>query len=242
MTTEASTPAFEGMGQQALPFLKALGFHQSRDWFLENKALYESEVKTPLGDLIEHLSARMEAEGLPLRGSRKTSLYRVNRDVRFAKNKDPYNTHCSALLTRTGTKKDQGFAYVHMANERSFIATGFYAFEPAELAALRNAIIAQKTKMFKMLDGFEQQGLTLDFSESLKRNPRGFDKMDDERLEALIRLKHFTFVVELDNAVITTSALADMIIDLTHKTLPFLEFGWVAIDPVREEKARANAS
>lgn len=113
------------MGKKALPFLKALGFHQDRDWFKENKALYESDVKTPLGDLIEHVSARMEAEGLPLRGTRKTSLYRVNRDVRFSKNKDPYNTHASALLTRTGTKKDQGFAYVHMSNERSFVATGF---------------------------------------------------------------------------------------------------------------------
>lgn len=230
------------MGKKALPFLKALGFHQSRDWFHENKALYESEVKTPLGDLVEHVSARMEAEGLPLRGGRKTSLYRVNRDIRFAKEKHPYNTHASALLTRTGTKKDQGFAYVHMSNERSFIATGFYGLSSPELAAMRRAILDKTEQLQSMLARFESDSLALDFSESLKRNPRGFEKMDDEELQKLIRLKHFTFVRELKNSVLTKPALADAMIDLTHTTLPFLEFGWAAIDPVREEETLKNAT
>lgn len=230
------------MGKKALPFLKALGFHQSRDWFKENKALYESEVKLPLGDLIEHVSARMEAEGLPLRGTRKTSLYRVNRDVRFSKNKDPYNTHCSALLTRTGTKKDQGFAYVHMSNERSFIATGFYGLTSAELAAMRAAILDKAPKLQAMLADFKTDGLEFDFSESLKRNPRGFEKLDDEALQKLVRLKHHTFVREIDNKTITTPKIADVLITLTHTTMPFLEFGWAAIDPVREEEALKNAT
>ena len=242
----SDVPAFEGMGAKALPFLKALGFHQSREWFNENKDLYESEVKTPLGNLVEHLSARMEAEGLPLRGSRKTSLYRVNRDVRFAKEKHPYNTHASALLTRTGTKKDQGFCYVHMANERSFIATGFYGLESAELAALRHAILDKHTQLLAILDRLAEKGLNLDWSESLKRNPRGFEPavftvMEDERVQSLIRLKHFTFVCEMDNAVLTTPAIADAMIELTHQTLPFLEFGWAAIDPVREADALKHA-
>lgn len=230
------------MGKKALPFLKALGFHQDRDWFKENKALYESEVKVPLGDLVEHVSARMEAEGLPLRGTRKTSLYRVNRDVRFSKNKDPYNTHCSALLTRTGTKKDQGFAYVHMSNERSFIATGFYGMSSPELAAMRAAIVDKAPKMQAMLATFKADGLELDFSESLKRNPRGFEKLDDEELQKLVRLKHHTFVREIANKTITTPKIADELIALTHTTLPFLEFGWAAIDPVREEEALKNAT
>lgn len=235
-------PAFNGMGKKALPFLKALGFHQSRDWFHDNKALYQSEVKIPLGDLVEHVSARMQAEGLPLRGSRKTSLYRVNRDIRFAKEKHPYNTHASALLTRTGTKKDQGFAYVHMSNERSYIATGFYGLSSPELAAMRRAILDRSEHLLALLARLESEGLELDFSESLKRNPRGFEKLDQEDLQKLIRLKHFTFVQELNNTLLTKPAPADALIDLTHTTLPFLEFGWAAIDPVRKEEALKNAT
>ncbi len=59
---------FTGFGKQALPFLKALDFHQSREWFKENRALYESELETPRGDLVEALTAAFAANGIPLKG------------------------------------------------------------------------------------------------------------------------------------------------------------------------------
>ncbi len=43
---------FAGFGERAIPFLKALDFYQSRDWFHENKALFESELREPLGDAL----------------------------------------------------------------------------------------------------------------------------------------------------------------------------------------------
>ena len=48
---------FAGFGPNALPFLTALAFHQTREWFEANKATYESDLKTPMGDLVEDLSA-----------------------------------------------------------------------------------------------------------------------------------------------------------------------------------------
>ena len=47
---------FTGLGPQTLPFFKALGFHQTKAWFEENRAIYETQVKAPLGDLVEDLS------------------------------------------------------------------------------------------------------------------------------------------------------------------------------------------
>jgi uncharacterized protein (DUF2461 family) len=64
---------FNGFGKQALPFLKALDFHQDRDWFKANKALYESELETPRGDLVEALSEAFAAAGIGLKGDRKKS-------------------------------------------------------------------------------------------------------------------------------------------------------------------------
>ncbi|TIX83303.1 MAG: TIGR02453 family protein, partial [Mesorhizobium sp.] len=81
---------FNGFGQKAIPFLKALDFHQSREWFQENRDLYERELYEPFGDLVETLSERFAAAGLGLRGDRKKSLFRINRDVRFSKDKRPY--------------------------------------------------------------------------------------------------------------------------------------------------------
>ena len=118
--------AFQGFGPEALPFLKALGFHQSREWFHGHKAIYDRQIKDPLGDLVDALTVALHEAGLPLRGDRKASLFRINRDVRFSKDKHPYNTHASAVLTRTGTKQGNGLLYVHVSPEESFAAAGFY--------------------------------------------------------------------------------------------------------------------
>ncbi|MCR9123858.1 MAG: TIGR02453 family protein [Phyllobacteriaceae bacterium] len=229
--------AFSGFGDKALPFLKALGFHQDRDWFAENKALYETEVKGPLGDLVEAVSDRFEAEDVPLRGSRKTSLYRVYRDVRFSKNKDPYNTHASALMTRSGTKKDNGFVYVHIANERSFIASGFYGLDGPQLRAFRDLIVRESATMRGLVRDLEKKGFALDMSEALKRMPRGFDDVADDDVNGWLRLKHFTFIDEIDNEIVTTPKLADRMVRLGRLSVPFLDFGWRAIDPLRDEPA-----
>ena len=51
--------AFQGFGPQALPFFKALAFHQSKEWFEENRETYETAVKAPMGDLVEEVAARL---------------------------------------------------------------------------------------------------------------------------------------------------------------------------------------
>lgn len=233
-----SEPAeFKGFGNKALPFLKALGFHQDRDWFAGNKALYDSDVKDPLGDLVEAASARFAKAGIPLKGSRKTSLYRVYRDVRFSKNKDPYNTHASALLTRSGTKKDNGFVYVHISNEHSFIASGFYGLDGDQLRALRELIVREPDAMHTFVKDMARSGRTLSLEGALKRTPRGFDHVTDQQVIGWLRLKHMTFMEDIDNAMITTPALLDRITDLAKASVPFLDFGWRAIDPLRQEQA-----
>ena len=138
-----SETQFTGFGPQALPFLKALAFHQNRDWFLENKKLYESDVREPLIALVASASERLAEVDIPLRGERKTSLFRINRDIRFAKEKHPYNSHVSAVLTRTGTKIDPGGIYMHFEPGKSFLASGLW-FPPGPLLkALREQIVAR---------------------------------------------------------------------------------------------------
>src|SRR5271169_6646321 len=98
--------AFQGFGPKALPFLKALGFHQNKEWFEANRATYEDDLHTPVGELVEDLSAAFTKAKIPLRGDRKTSVFRIHRDVRFAKDKSPYKTNVGAVLTRGGGKND----------------------------------------------------------------------------------------------------------------------------------------
>ena len=96
---------FQGFGAQALPFFKALAFHQSKEWFEANRGTYESAVKAPMGDLVEETAAGLAKAMIPIKGDRKSSLFRIHRDLRFSRNKDPYKTNSGVALTRTGTKK-----------------------------------------------------------------------------------------------------------------------------------------
>ena len=133
--------SFQGFGSQALPFLKALGFHQTKEWFEANRATYESALKTPMGDLVEDLTAAFAKAKVPLKGDRKASLFRINRDVRFAKDKSPYKTNVGAVMTRGGAKNDTGLFYIHIALDGCFTAAGFYQPEPEQLARIRAAIV-----------------------------------------------------------------------------------------------------
>lgn len=230
----SQTAEFKGFTKETFPFLKAIGFYQNREWFHENKEIYERAVKTPMGDLVETVSARFEKAGVPIRGSRKTSLYRVNRDIRFSKNKDPYNTHGSLMMSRDGTKKENGFVYLHFSNERCFIASGFYALSGEEMRGFREMILREQEKFEKLVKALESKGYRFDLSETLKRNPRGFENVEDPKMQAFIRLKNYTFIEEVDQNDMLEPAFADRLVKLGKASVPFLEFGWRAIDPLRE--------
>jgi uncharacterized protein (TIGR02453 family) len=88
--------SFQGFGPKALPFFKALKFHQSREWFDGNRETYESAVKGPMGDLVEDVAERLRKAKIPIKGDRKSSSFRIHRDVRFSANKDPYKTHAGS--------------------------------------------------------------------------------------------------------------------------------------------------
>jgi len=231
----AETVEFKGFTSETFPFLKALGFYQNREWYHENKAIYERAVKQPMGDLVEDVSRRFEKAGIPVRGSRKTSLYRVNRDIRFSKNKDPYNTHGSAMMSRDGTKKENGFVYLHFSNERCFIASGFYALTGEEMRAFRQRIINQSAEFGKLVKAMDRKGYRYDLSETLKRNPRGFEALEDSQLQQWVRLKNHTFIEDVEQADMLKPEFADRLFKLGKASVPFLNFGWRAIDPLREE-------
>ncbi len=93
--------------------------------------------------LIDDLTAAFAARRIPLRGDGKRSIFRLNRDVRFSKDKSPYKTHAGAVMTRSGSKKDNGLLYIHIDPTGCFAAAGFYQPEARGLAALRKAMLAQ---------------------------------------------------------------------------------------------------
>ncbi len=220
---------FQGFGRDALPFFKALAFHQTKEWFEENRATYESAVKGPMGDLVEDVALLLAKAKIPIRGDRKASLFRIHRDARFSKNKDPYKTNSGLAMTRTGSKSDPGVLYFHLSPEECFFAAGFYRLEPPQLGKLREAA-ARAPKPYKaMLARLGKAELALSEEDALKRAPRGFDTVDDAAIVAAARQRHFITLRPVPETAIREPALADALCAFAHDALPLLEWGWDAL-------------
>jgi uncharacterized protein (TIGR02453 family) len=220
---------FQGFGLQAQPFFKGLAFHPTREWFEANRAIYERDVKNPMGDLIEDLAAALAKSGSPLRGDRKASLFRLNRDVRFAKDKSLYKIHQGAVMTRSGAKNDQGLLYIHVAGDECFAAAGFYHPEPAELLRLRRAIARAPNEWTRLLAGLAKKGLDLRDEGALQRLPRGFEAVDDPAIAAAVKRKSFVCIRPLDAARLSSPDLVKDLQIFAKDTSPLLEWGWAAL-------------
>jgi uncharacterized protein (TIGR02453 family) len=221
--------AFAGFGPKALPFFKALAFHQNREWFEANRDTYESAIRRPMGDLVEDVAERLLKAKIPIKGDRKSSLFRIHRDVRFAANKDPYKTSSGAVMTRSGAKSHPGLLYFHLSPEECFFAAGFHQPEPDQLARLR-AAVARSPKAFKAMTAkLKRAGLSLSAEDSLKRAPRGFEAIDDPKIAAAMRLKSMVCLRPASEASIASPELVDDFCAFARDALPLLKWGWEAL-------------
>ena len=222
--------AFNGFGPKALAFFEALKFHQSKAWFDENRALYETDVMEPMVALVDDLTAEFARRNMPLRGNGKRAIFRLNRDVRFSKDKSPYKTHCGAVLTRSGDKKDPGLLYIHIDPTGCFVAAGFYHPEPPMLAAFRKAMLAEPRDTEGLLARLEKAGLPLAEFGQLTRMPRGFEALKDGPLDGMVRMKSLVVQRDLPAGDIGGPGLADALVDFALGARPLRDFGWQAVD------------
>ena len=112
--------------------------NQTKAWFEANRDRYEAEVRSPALVTAEMVGAALAVHGLPLSGDAKRSMFRINRDVRFSKDKSPYKTHAGLVWMRPGFKKiSPGILYLHIADDGCFLAAGFYGLERPALDAIR---------------------------------------------------------------------------------------------------------
>jgi uncharacterized protein (TIGR02453 family) len=221
---------FKGFGPKALPFFKALKFHQTKAWFDENKPLYESDVLAPMVALLDDLTAAFARRKITLKADGKRSIFRIHRDVRFAKDKSPYKTHAGAVMTRSGGKMENGLVYIHIDPEGCFVAAGFHMPEAGDLAKLRKAI-ARDGKGFAAVEAALKKGeLALGTENQLSRIPRGFEALKDGPLDGVIRLKSFIVEEPLPAKLIASPKLVDAIADFAKRAEPLLKFGWKALE------------
>jgi uncharacterized protein (TIGR02453 family) len=225
----SSVVLFPGFSAAALRFLRDLAEHNDREWFRSRKAIYESELREPMHQLVAHTTSLLKKARLPLQADAKRSVFRIYRDTRFSPDKSPYKTHISAVFDRNLRKGGDGILYVHIQPRTSFAALAFYQPDPPNLNRLRESIVDKRTKFLQVLDHLESNNLQLSPDEdALKRIPRGFEEFAQADIAAF--LKHRSFVIRrvLPDSVVRSADLPTTLVDFTVAGLPFLKFGWEA--------------
>lgn len=225
-TAGQTAAGFAGFPPDTVKFLKALGFHQTREWFEENRALYVSAFKEPLALYVEAASAACKSAKLPVFGDPKKATFRLNRDVRFSKNKQPYKTNGGVVLTRTGAKGSPGIVYTHISPEGCFFAAGFYHPDPEQLIAFRDAIAKKPTAFLAMEKKLAAAQLQIVDRETLKRNPRDYSDIDP-RVEHAIRMKNFLARRAFPEALLQDGPkLCGAVSQFAREAMPLLKWGW----------------
>ena len=180
---------FAGFMDAEGKFFKALARKNDRAFFQARKAEFEAgwhePMKSLLADVRDAIDAAYRHSDLD-----DPKIFRIYRDVRFAKDKSPYKTHIGGVipLKRSGKKvTDLPMAlYFHVGHDEKFGAAGHYMMEAESLAGFRAAVLDPRRgkELDKILGALEKKGFSAETHNDLKRVPRGFDA-DHPRAEML---------------------------------------------------------
>ena len=206
-----------------LLFLLDLKSNNSREWFGANKPLYldlKENFEEFVSELITEFGDFENLDGVQV----KNCTYRINRDVRFTKNKDPYKTWFSASFSEGGRKSGFMDYYLHIEpNGKSFIGGGMYNPSPEQIAQFRQEIDYNAKGL---RDIIEQPLFVNTFGqaqgESLKNIPKGFDALHPDA--DLLKVKTMFFWHHFTDDEVTSNKFVHVVIQKAKILKPYLDF------------------
>jgi len=213
-------------------FLKELTRNNDRPWFMANKQRYIEEVRDPLlhfidqfGSPLAKISKHMVADPRPVGGS----LFRIYRDTRFSRDKQPYKTHAAMSFRHIGGRDVHGPGfYVHFEPGNVFMGAGMWHPEPEVLTKVRDAIVAHPKRWERVL---RSRGVTLDArhedDDRLKRPPRGYDP--EHRFVEDLKRKSFTASATCTEAQACAPDFIKRFTKVCEQKAPLMEFLTVSV-------------
>lgn len=179
-------------------FLKDLQKNNNRAWFEKHRTDYEN-TKADFILLVEQLITAIATFDKPIGNlEAKNCTFRINRDVRFSKNKDPYKNNIAAYFNKDGKKGIGAGYYLHIEPGKSFAAGGIWMPEPAVLARIRQEIDYSFKEWKKIITNksFKNNFAEGIKGESLTRPPKGYHEdnpaMDFLKKKSFIASRSFS--------------------------------------------------
>ena len=215
---------------EVLTFLSDLKENNNKEWFDANRKRYDAAKANFLllvGDLISRISTFDKAlTGL----ESKSCVFRINRDVRFSANKDPYKTAMGAYFTKGGKNSFNAGYYLHLEpGDKTFVAGGMWMPEAPKLKAIRQEIVYNSKAFHDIIENpaFLKHFKNLE-GEKLKTAPKDYPK-DHPEIELL---KHKSFIVsaKMKEADVTKAGFSEQVATLFSAIKPLNDFLNTAVE------------
>ncbi len=229
-TAPPSQPYFS---KETFRFLRTLQRNNRRDWFEAHKAEWLTHARDPMLRFIADFALRIGklsphflADPRPVGGS----MFRIYRDVRFAKDKSPYKTHVAAHFPHVESEDVHcpGF-YLHLEPGEVFFAAGIWHPDAQALAKIRTTIVRDPAAWLRVAGERPLAKAELRTSgESLKRPPRGFD-VEHACIEDLKR-KDFCVVSTADEAAACAPDFLDWFTGRCRAATPYVQWLCASLD------------
>lgn len=198
-------------------FLSKIEQNNNREWFNENKPAF-LEINNMAKDYFKEIyNALQEKDSLE-----KIQYYRIYKDVRFSKDKTPYNKHLSVSFARTKPFLRGGY-YFRIENDASYVGGGFWEPNKEDLLRIRKELVLDASEFRKIINqpSFKKNFGTLQ-GEELKTAPRNFDKNHPDI--DLIRKKQFLVGRQFSNKEVLSPNFKEEVLATFEAMRPFFDY------------------
>lgn len=209
-----------------LSFLKALKKNNNKVWFDAHRSAY-LEAKKDFENFVSELikdSSHIDADLTDLQI--KDCVFRINRDIRFSKNKTPYKTNLAASLDKGGKKSIFAGYYFHLEPGKSFIAGGIWMPMGPELKKIRQEIDYCFEEFREIVNNkkFKAEFGELEATDDLKLSnlPRGYEKGNPA--SEYLKLKSWIVSKPIADEALTKPSLPKQTVKMFEVLTPLIKF------------------
>ncbi len=210
-----------------LQFFKQLAKNNHKEWFDANRKKYEASKADFIVSLQEILSGFAKTDAAISALTPKDCLFRINRDIRFSKDKSPYKTNIGAYINAGGKKSMTAGYYLHIQPGESFVGGGLYQPDADALKKIRQEIDYNFDEFKSIVNGRKfklvyTKGLSKDDDISLSRPPKGYDE-NNPAIE-FIKLKSVIAMSPLTDAQVTDKKFVATVVKAFEALHPLVVF------------------
>lgn len=207
-----------------LEFFKDLAGNNHKEWFDANRKRYERVVKDPFRAFVADMIDRIAADDPSVKIEPKDAIFRINRDIRFSKDKTPYKTNVSAIISRGGRKdKSTPGIYLELNPENVRIYGGAHMLDKDQLYSVRDYISGHLKEFNKVISAKEFVDKFGEIrGEQNKRIPNEFVEAGEQ--QPLVFNKQFYYFAKLPPELVLKDELADTLMEHYHASKPVKEY------------------